>query len=105
MRKYLLRLGLPAIMALLLAFSTKRDEVIKCYGICGEDANYFYVCEDITNKELGVDYLCFDHPIDVCVVCTEDQPDIEHRIRKATSFVERYGTYFDLNPWDLGGKK
>ena len=104
MRKFLLRLGLPAILALVLALSAKGATLTTCYAVCGADTNYYYVCGTVTGKVHGIDYWCDDHPSDVCVICTDDQPDAFGRVRKINSVVYLYGTYVDLSPLRATGK-
>lgn len=61
--------------------STKRNS--QQFAVSYQDNNYYYVLDNITNKDPGIDYICISYEYYVCCISSYMEPDGYGRIPKA----------------------
>ncbi|MCK7559450.1 hypothetical protein MKQ70_32565 [Chitinophaga sedimenti] len=81
-----------AIFSSWSALKFSNEDTYTNYGVAFSDANYYYVAEDLTLKEEGTDYLCFENER-TCVISSIGAPDEEGKISKVTALYIKEGEF------------
>lgn len=90
---------LPVVLGITGSFAAvSKSSNISYYGVAAEDMDYYYIAENLFNKDEGIDYLCDAFYSSTCVVLSLAPPDEYFRIPKITAYQIRNGKFYDLIP-------
>lgn len=97
--RHVLRRFLPVVLGITSSLATaSQSSNISYYGVAAVDMDYYYIAENLFNKEEGIDYLCDANYESVCVVLSLASPDEYYRIPKITAWEVRAGQFYDIMP-------